>query len=247
MPQIPDLLTMLQSGVHFGHQQSKRNPKMKPFIFTAKNGVHVINLEETQVALQSALAFVTDVASKGGTILFISTKKQAQGIVRTAAERCGMPFITERWLGGTFTNFGTVNKLVQRLKELRTKKAAGELEKYTKKEQLDFDREADKLDQVVGGLVNMMKLPDAVFIIDMRKEKTALQEAIRKNIPVVALCDTNVDPTKILYPIPANDDAVKSISLITNLVVEAIEEGKAKQALAKPAAAPVATPVVAAQ
>lgn len=242
MPGIPDLLTLLQSGVHFGHQLSKRNPKMKPYIFTAKNGVHIINLEQTQVALHGALTFASSVAANGGTILFVATKKQAQNIVRAAAESCGMPFITERWLGGTFTNFGTVSKLVARLKDLKQQKSAGQLEKYTKKEQLDLDREMEKLEQVIGGIINMSKLPDAIFLVDIRKEKTALLESNRKHIPVIALCDTNVDPTKTQYPIPANDDAVKSIALIANLVADAIKEGQAKANAAKSVVAPAAVP-----
>ncbi len=225
MSKIPDLLTMLKSGVHFGHQLGKRHPKMEPYIFTAKNGVHIINLEKTQEKLAEALAFVQKIVANGGTILFLGTKKQAQPIIAKYAKECGMPYITERWLGGTMTNFPEISRVVRKLTDLKKKKVTGQLEKYTKKEQLDFDKEIEKLDKMVGGIEGMNKAPDAIFICDVRKEKTAVEEAVKKNIPIVAMCDTNVNPEKINYPIPANDDAIKSIELITNLVCEAIKEG----------------------
>ncbi|MBN1778914.1 MAG: 30S ribosomal protein S2 [Candidatus Buchananbacteria bacterium] len=225
MPEIPDLLTMLKSGVHFGHQLSRWNPKMKPYIYGQKHGFHIINLEETQTKLKEALDFVTKVVANGGTILFLATKKQAQKIITTAANDCGMPYVTERWIGGTLTNFSAVNKVVRRFTELKQQKASGQLAKYTKKEQAEFQRDIEKLEKMVGGIESMTKIPDAVFVCDVKKEKTGVLEAIKKNIPIVAMCDTNADLYKVTYAIPANDDATKSIALITDLVKEAIQEG----------------------
>ena len=207
---------------------------MKPYILMAKNGFHIINLEETQVKLAQALEFVTKVVANGGTILFLGTKKQAQRIIVAAAQECGMPYINERWLGGTITNFSAIAKLIKKYNDLKDKKAKGEFKKYTKKEQLEFDREIEKLEKNVGGIAKITKVPDAIFIIDIKKEKTAINEAMRKNIPTVALCDTNADPNKINYPIPANDDAIKSISLMTKLVTEAVNEGLKKREIKKP-------------
>jgi len=228
MTNIPDLLTMLKSGVHFGHQLSKRHPKMKPFIFMSKNGFHIIDLEQTQVKLGEALEFVKTIASNGGTVLFLGTKKQAQPIIAKAAKLCGMPYITERWLGGTLTNFTAISKVINKYRRLKDQKAKGELAKYTKKEQLEFDKEISKLEKMVGGIQDLNKIPEAIFICDVKREKTAVSEANRKNVPIVALCDTNANPTTIAYPIPANDDAIKSIELLTMLVAEAITEGKAQ-------------------
>lgn len=225
MPEIPDLMTILKSGAHFGHQLSRRHPKMEPYIFTAKSGFHIINLELTQEKLKEALAFVTKIVANGGTILFLGTKKQAQPIITKSAKDCGMPYIVERWLGGTFTNFGEIRRLIKKFTDLKKKKASGELDKYTKKEKLEFDREIEKLDKMVGGIENLNRVPDAVFICGLKKEKTALNEAIKKNIPIVAMCDTNDNPDKINYPIPANDDAVKSIGLIVDLIGQAVKEG----------------------
>lgn len=230
MPEIPDLLTMLKAGVHFGHKISKRHPKMEPYIFTAKNGFHIINIEETQVKLKEALGFVKKIVSSGSTILFLGTKKQARSIIAKAAQDCGMPYITERWLGGTLTNFSAIAKLIDKYRNLKEKRAKGELDKYTKKEKLEFDREIEKLENIVGGIANLKKIPEAIFICDLKKEKTAVREAVKKNIPIVAMCDTNTNPENINYPVPANDDAIKSIELITNLIAQAVKEGrKAKE------------------
>src|SRR3989338_9059351 len=228
MTNIPDLLTMLKSGVHFGHQLSKRHPKMKPFIFMSKNGFHIIDLEQTQVKLSEALDFVKTIAANGGTVLFLGTKKQAQPIIIKAAKACGMPYITERWLGGTLTNFAAISKVINKYRRLKEQKVKGELAKYTKKEQLEFDKETSKLEKMVGGIQELNKIPEAIFICDVKREKTAVSEANRKNVPIVALCDTNANLTNIAYPIPANDDAIKSIELITMLVAEAITEGKSQ-------------------
>ncbi len=229
MPNIPDLMTMLKSGVHFGHQLAKRHPKMKPYIFTAKSGFHIINLEETQEKLRIALEFVTKIVANGGTILFLGTKKQAQEIIIKYAKDCGMPYITERWLGGTFTNFIEISRVVKKYSELKKKKAAGELDKYTKKEKLEFEREIEKLDKIVGGIEELHKVPDVIFVVDVKKEKTAVAEANKKNIPVIAICDTNVNPDKVTYVIPANDDSIKSIELITALVAQAVKEGQSQK------------------
>lgn len=225
MPEIPDLLTMLKSGVHFGHQLSRRHPKMEPYIFTAKSGVSIINLEITQEKLVEALAFTRKIVANGGTILFLGTKRQAQPIITKYAKECGMPYITERWLGGTFTNFNEIRKLIRKFTSLKKKKETGELDKYTKKEKLEFEHEIENLEKMVGGIESLSKIPDAVFICGLKKEKTAVAEANKKNIPIVATCDTNDNPNLITYPIPANDDAIKSIELIVNLICQAVKEG----------------------
>lgn len=236
MPQIPDLLTMLKAGVHFGHQQGRRHPKMKPYIFTVKSGFHIINLELTQEKLAEALAFVKKLVSNGGTVLFLGTKKQAQPIIVKYAKDCQMPYVIERWLGGTFTNFPEISRVVKKFTELKRKKAAGQLDKYTKKEKLEFDREIAKLEKMVGGIESLAKVPDALFVCDVKKEKTAVSEAIRRNIPIVAICDTNVNSDKINYCIPANDDAIKSIDLITGLVAQAVKEGAEEKGKSQQAA-----------
>jgi len=240
MPKIPDLLTMLKAGVHFGHQLAKRHPKMEPYIFTAKSGFHIIDLEKTQEKLQETLEFIKTIVANGGTILFLGTKKQAQPIITQYAKECNMPYITERWLGGTFTNFPEISRVIKRLTDLKKKKATGQLDKYTKKERLEFDREIEKLEKMVGGIETLARVPDAVFICGAKKEKTAVNEAIKKNIPIVAMCDTNVNPEKINYAIPANDDAVKSIELITSLISEAVKEGAKVKEKSQTVTTPVA-------
>lgn len=228
MPKIPELIEMVKSGVHFGHQSSKRYPKAEDYVHATRNKIDIINLEKTVQGLEKALAFIKQTVSLGGAVIFISSKRQAKAIIEKYATICGMPYITSRWLGGTFTNFYSINQLVKTLKDLESKFASGEMNKYTKKEQLEFQREMERLDELVGGLKPLSKLPEAVFIVDIKKEKTAVAEALKKKIPIVALVDTNVNPTVIQYPIPANDDATKSIEMITRLVSEAVEEGKAE-------------------
>jgi len=225
MVNLPTILELLQSGVHFGHRLSKQYPKMAPFIFGQKNGINIINLEITQEKLQQACEFAESIAKQGGTILFLGTKKQAQNIIKESAERCHMPYVNERWLGGTFTNFETISKLIKKYNDLREKKQSGELTKYTKKEQLQFSKEIERLDKIVGGIKDLKKSPQAVFVIDLKKEKTAVREANKKKIPVIAICDTNVNPEQAQYPIPGNDDAVKSIDLITKTITQAILQG----------------------
>lgn len=223
------LLEMLKSGVHFGHQKSRWHPKMKPYIYTVRGGVHIINLEKTQEALKKAARYVEEVVSKQGTILFVGTKRQAKKIVKKHAEASGVPYITERWLGGLFTNFSTVSKLLAKLKKLQAEKAKGELDKYTKRERLKFDEKINKLKLIVGGIKDLIKLPEAVFIIDIKKERTCLKEAIKMGIPLIAVVDTNTNPTLVDYPIPANDDAIKSIDLICGVIAQAVCAGKEKK------------------
>lgn len=228
MPKLPSLEEMLQAGVHFGHQTSRWHPKMQNFIFGSRGGIHIVDLERTQQMLPDALAFVKSVAARGGNVLFVGTKRQAQPIVRTYAEQCGMPFVTERWLGGTLTNFAQIKNTLKRLRMLKDQREKGELKKYTKKEQIILDREIGEMEHKVGGIQMLEKPPEAIFVVDIRTEKTAVEEANVTGTKVVAMCDTNVNPSGVHYVIPANDDAVKSIELITRLVAEAVAEGKAE-------------------
>ena len=226
MINIPSLEELLKKGVHFGHKTSKRHPKMSPFIFTKRNGVHVIDLEQTVECLHEALAFVEKTAKAGGTVLFIGSKKQAKEIVKTAAQSCQMPYIIGRWLGGTFTNFENIIALVKKLETLTKDREEGVWERYTKKEQVTLSKQLKKLEETVGGIRNMKKLPEAVFVVDVKKEKTAITEANKVKLSVVAMTDTNVNPDLVQYPIPANDDALKSIEVISNLVAETIKNAK---------------------
>ena len=237
MPKMPSLTEMLNAGMHFGHRTSRWHPKMEPYIFGAKSGVHIIDLEESQRKLEDALSFVKGVAARGGTVLFVGTKPQAKEVVREEADRCGMPHVTERWLGGTLTNFTQIKKTLKRLKTLKDQREKGELKKYTKKEQLMIDREIEEMEAKMGGIQHVEKLPDAIFIVDVKTEKTALTEAAVVGTKVVALCDTNVNPMHVTHVIPGNDDAAKTIALVTKLVADAVKEGKAE-------ALKAATPVV---
>ena len=217
---------MLQAGVHFGHRDSKWNPKMKNFIFGSRNGIHIVDLEKTLLRLDDALNYVRDLSARGGVILFLGTKRQAREIIKKYAMECGAPYISGRWLGGTLTNFGEVMNLVKHYNDLKSKQASGALAKYTKKEQSNFAKEIEDLENKVGGIAAITRTPDAVFVIDIIKEKTAVAEAIVRGIPLVALTDTNVNPDKVAYPIPSNDDAVKTIEMMTKLICEAVKEGK---------------------
>lgn len=222
----PTLFELLKAGVHFGHQTSRWHPRMKPFIFTSRNGIHIIDLEKSLERIRVAQEFLRTVAAKGGTVLFIGTKRQAKAAVRAAAESCGAHFITERWLGGLFTNYQIVSKLMARYHKLTGERESGQLEKYTKKERARFDEEIGKLEKLVGGVKHMRKIPDAVVIADMKVEKTALREAKKMRVPIIALSDTNTDPDGVQYPIPANDDATKSVELITTYLADAVQEGR---------------------
>lgn len=226
MPKIPTLEEMLKAGMHFGHQTSKWHPKMEPFIFTQRNRIHIIDLVKTQQLLATTLDFIKKLASEDKVVLFVGTKAQAKEPVKKLSKATDMPYVVGKWIGGTLTNFPVIKKLIKKYTTLVEQKQAGKLSKYTKKEQLDFDREIDRLEERVGGLVNLAKFPDAVFIWDAKKEKNAIAEATKKNIPIIAVCDTNVNPGGIKYIIPANDDATKTIKLVLRLVKEAIEEGK---------------------
>ncbi len=223
---LPTLEAMLTAGVHFGHQSSRRHPKSAQYIFTKRNNVHVIDLEHTRSKLAEAADFARQIASNGGVILFVGSKKQGRDAVQKAAERCGMPYIVGRWIGGIFTNFDQVGKLIGKLKQLETEEKDGTWEKYKKSEQTAFRKEMMKLREFVGGISSMTKLPKAVYIVDIKKEKTAVAEANKKNIPIIAMTDTNVNPEKVQYPIPSNDDAISSIALITNCIADAILEAK---------------------
>lgn len=240
---IPSLLEMLKAGVHFGHQTSKRHPHMEPYIYTSRQNVSIINLEETERQLKMAADYARELVAQGKTILFVGTKKQASALVQKYALECGMPYVTNRWLGGLLTNFQNVIGVPRKLVLLRQQTESGELKKYTKKEQLEFSREIERLDHIVGGLVTLQQLPDAVFIIDLKEEKTALREANQLHIPVIAMCDTNTDPMKVQYPISANDDAIKSIDLVVSVISTAVTEG-AQQSAAEPTVPEAPAPAV---
>ena len=217
---------LLEAGVHFGHQTKRWNPKMQKYIFGERNGIYIIDLQKTLKKFRDAYAFVRDLSAQGGTMLFIGTKKQAQETVFEEAGRCGMYYVNQRWLGGTLTNFSTIRKSIARLKKLEEMKETGEYDRVPKKEALELDREREKLEKALIGIKAMDSLPSSVFIIDPRKEKIAVAEAQRLGIPIVAIVDTNCDPTGIDYPIPGNDDAIRAVRLITSRIVDAINEGR---------------------
>ncbi len=220
------LKSLLEAGVHFGHETKRWNPKMRKFIFGEKNGIYIIDLEKTQDALMKAIGFLRSVASSGGYILFVGTKKQAQEIVKEEASRCGMFYVNQRWLGGMLTNYQTIKKSIKRLDELGKIKEDGRMAKLSKKEASQLNKEAFKLNKNLEGIRKMDKLPKAVFVIDSKKEDIAVKEARVLGIPVVGLVDTNSDPDLITYVIPGNDDAIRSIKLVTNLVAESVMDGK---------------------
>ena len=229
MPKAASVQELLKSGAHFGHLTRRWNPKMKEFIFMPRNGIHIIDLKKSHHYLQEALDEVTKLARAGKTILFVGTKKQAQEIVKTEAIRCGMPFITHRWLGGMLTNFSTVRKSISRMEEIEQMKTDGTFEELTKKEGLMLEREQDKLEQTLGGIANMNRLPGAIFVVDTTKENIAMNEAVKLNIPIVAMIDTNSDPDTPDHIIPANDDSARTIQLVTGQVADAIIEGNAER------------------
>lgn len=229
MLKIPTLTELMEAGVHFGHQKSKSHPKMKPFIYSIVNGVQIIDLEKTAEKLKEALEFIREKVSQGGIVLFLGTKVQVRKIIKENAEKVEMPYIIERWLGGTITNFSEISKLINKLNGLNKKKTSGELKKYTKKEQLGFSKEIERLERIVGGLKDLKKLPDIIFIADIKKETSAIKEASKRKIPLVAIVDANGNPEKVDYPIPANDDGIKSLKLIIGLIAEAIKEGLKKK------------------
>ncbi len=221
---------MNAAGVNLGHKVSKLHPKMKPFVSGIKNNVHIFDLEKTAKELEKALAFVSKTVSEGKSIVFVGTKIQLKSVVQSAAEECGVPYVTERWLGGTFTNFETIQKRVTYFKDLEKKRETGELEKYTKKERLDFDKEISKLKTKFEGIRNMQKLPDVVFIFDLDKDITCAREAKRKGIKIVSIVDTNVNPDIVDYPVPANDDAIMAVGYIIEKVKETVINSKQTKA-----------------
>jgi small subunit ribosomal protein S2 len=216
---------LLDSGVHFGHQTRRWNPKMKRYIFTERNGIYIIDLQQTLTYIDRAFEFVRETVAHGGSILFVGTKKQAQEAIANEALRVGMPFVNQRWLGGMLTNFSTVHKRLQRLKELEAMEQTGGFQGLTKKEILMLTREKDKLERTLGGIRDMAKVPSAVWIVDTKKEHIAVGEARKLNIPVVAILDTNCDPDEVDYPIPGNDDAIRSAALLTKVIAEAAAAG----------------------
>ncbi|MCL6432525.1 MAG: 30S ribosomal protein S2 [Anaerolineae bacterium] len=217
---------LLEAGVHFGHRARRWNPKMRSYIFTERNGIHIIDLQQTMTRLEEACEFARNLAAEGGTILFVGTKKQAQETIAQEAQRCGMPFVNQRWLGGTMTNFRTIRQRIDYLSDLEAAKARGEFDRLPKKEALQRDRELARLQQRLGGIKNMRRLPEALFIADVRREEIAVREANSLGIPVIAMVDTNCDPDPIQYAIPANDDAIRAIRLITSRIVDAVIEGQ---------------------
>lgn len=218
----PRIKQLLEAGVHFGHQTRRWNPKMKPFIFTARNGIYIIDLQKTLKAIDAAKRKIQEVVAAGKPILFVGTKKQAQDVLKEAAERAGVYFVVERWLGGMLTNFHTIRGGIKRLKQIEKMIQDGTTDKLTKKEAISLDRERQRLEKVLGGIKEMNQLPGLVFVVDSKKEKIAVAEAAKLNIPIVAIVDTNADPDLVDFPIAANDDAIKSIRIITRELTDAI-------------------------
>ncbi|GGB30534.1 30S ribosomal protein S2 [Virgibacillus dakarensis] len=217
---------LLEAGVHFGHQTRRWNPKMKKYIFTERNGIYIIDLQKTVKKVDEAYKYVKDIAADGGTILFVGTKKQAQDSVRDEATRSGMYYVNQRWLGGTLTNFQTIRKRINRLKDIERMEEDGTFEVLPKKEVVGLLKEKDRLVKFLGGIKEMNKLPDAMFVIDPRKERIAIAEAHKLNIPIIGIVDTNCDPDEIDYVIPANDDAIRAVKLLTSKMADAILEVK---------------------
>ncbi len=216
---------LLDSGAHFGHQTRRWNPKMKRFIFTDRNGIYIIDLQQTLTYIDRAYEFVKETVAHGGTVLFVGTKKQAQESIAAEATRVGMPYVNQRWLGGMLTNFNTVHQRLQRMKELEAMESSGGFEGRTKKEILMLTREKNKLERTLGGIRDMAKVPSAMWVVDTNKEHIAVGEARKLNIPVIAILDTNCDPDVVDYPIPANDDAIRSTALLTRVIATAVAEG----------------------
>lgn len=223
---IVSMRALLETGVHFGHRTQRWHPKMKPFIFTERNGIHIIDLQQTITRLGEAYNAVRDCIAEGGSVLFVGTKRQAQPSVAEQAERCGMPYVNRRWLGGTLTNWRTIRRRIERLIQLEDRRDIGEFDQLSKREALAIERQIAKMNGRFGGIRSMEVLPDMLFVIDVRREKIAVDEANKLNIPVVAVVDTNCDPTPIDYLIPANDDAIRAIKLIVTKMADAVLEGK---------------------
>ena len=227
MPDTVTIKELLEAGAHFGHQTSRWHPRMEKYIFTKRNGIHIVDLEQTASMLDEACEFIKQVVAGGGKVLFVGTKKQAQSIIQEEAERCGMYFINQRWIGGVLTNFTTIQSRIDYLVRLEDQQARGDFSRRPKKEALKLAQEITRLNRQMGGFKEMTSLPDAIYIVDLTKEKIALAEAQRVGIPVVAIADTNCNPDDIDYPIPGNDDAIRAIKLMTSKIAAAVIEGKA--------------------
>jgi small subunit ribosomal protein S2 len=224
---VVSMKALLESGVHFGHRTNKWNPGMKPYIFTERNGIHIIDLQQTVKAINGAYNIIRDSVSNGGVVMFVGTKRQAQETVRDEAMRCGMPYVTERWLGGMLTNWSTMHQRILELERMEKLFATGDIEKLTKKEALLIQREINRLNLRLSGVRTMTRVPDLIFIIDVEREYAAVHEANLLKIPVIALVDTNCDPSYVDYVIPSNDDAIRAIKLMVSKMADAVEEGKA--------------------
>ena len=236
---VVSMKQLLEAGVHFGHQTRRWNPKMAPYIFTERNGIYIIDLQQTLGLIDDAYDFMRQVGASGRPVLFVGTKKQAQAAIKDEAERCGMFYVNERWLGGMLTNHKTISKRIERLAEIREMQENGTINKYAKKEALKLIAEADKLEKYLGGIKNMKGMPGALFVVDPKKERIAVKEAAILGIPVVGMVDTNCDPDDVDYVIPANDDAIRAVKLITSCMADAIIEAKQGESFAEaPEAAP---------
>ena len=238
---VVSMKQLLEAGVHFGHQTRRWNPKMAPYIFTERNGIYIIDLQKTVKKLEDAYMFVRELSANGGEILFVGTKKQAMDSVKEEAERCGMPFVNARWLGGMLTNFNTIQKRIKRLAQLKVMESDGTFALLPKKEVIKLNLEIEKLEKFMGGITNMKKQPEALFIVDPRKERIAVAEAHKLGIPIVAIVDTNCDPDEVDYVIPGNDDAIRAVRLIAGAMADAVIEGRQGEANA-PAASEEAAP-----
>lgn len=228
---LPSLTELLEAGAHFGHSVKRRNPRMDQYIYAVKNGVQIFDLVQTRELLEKACDYLEDVTAKGGSVLILGTKGQAAEVIRTEAARVGAPFIVNRWVGGLFTNWDEIKKRIDKLTDMRAKMEAGDYKKYTKKEQVLLKKEIDRLERMYGGLVTLKKLPDVLFVVDPIREVTAVREAIARDVPIVAVCDSNCDPTFVSHVIPANDDALKTVTILVNTIISALENGM-KKALA---------------
>ncbi len=223
-----DITELIEAGAHFGHLTRRWNPKMRPYIFMEKNGIHIIDLKKTQLAIEAASNELRKIVSDGGTVLFVGTKKQAKGVIAQEAKRCGMNWVSERWLGGMLTNFSTIRKSISRMQKIDKMESDGTFEKITKKEQLFRTRERDKLRKILDGVETMKRMPNAIFVIDIKKESISINEALRLNIPIFAIVDTNCNPDPVDFIVPSNDDAARAIELITKTMSDAILEGLQK-------------------
>lgn len=223
---VVSMKQLLEAGVHFGHQTRRWNPKMAPYIFTERNGIYIIDLQKTVRKLEDAYNYVRDLSADNGTLLFVGTKKQAQDSIREEATRAGMPYVNARWLGGMLTNFKTIQNRIKRLQQLKAMKEDGTFDLLTKKEAAKLDLEIEKLEKFLGGITGMKKIPDAMFIVDPRKERIAVAEAHKLGIPIIAIVDTNCDPDEIDYVIPGNDDAIRAVRLISGAMADAVIEGR---------------------